>query len=74
MEMSKPYYIVTLIIQVDDEDHLRQAAAARAVNDGLSIAEWADIRGSVRGDLIMLLDPGTLAGCSIQESTAAECT
>lgn len=62
---------VRLDIEVYDMDQLKQAAAGRAVEDGLSIEDWEDIRRGPGDDLRMLLDPGIVAGSgfSIIDST-----
>ena len=63
-------YTVTMYVHVDDEEQLRLAAEARAVEDGLSMESWRDMRQGTGGDLVMLLDPGSLPGCSIEQSDA----
>jgi hypothetical protein len=65
------YYCFALNFRVLSADTLAQAAAERAVAEGLSEEEWASMRtrdGEVESDLTMLLDPGSLPGCEILDS------
>lgn len=54
-------YTFTLELDVYDEDHLREAARAHPDADGLDLDDVANC-------IQVLLDPGTLPGCSIEES------
>lgn len=58
-----------LSLTVDDEELLRRAAHVRAIEEN-----WPNPEHFLEGDLTdcvqMLLDPGTLLGCSISESRA----
>jgi len=71
MEISAEF---TLYLTVDDASALQAAAAARAVEDGAFATEqeYREEYGEddIAAHLRMLLDPGTLAGCSIIDSTA----
>lgn len=60
----------TMELDVHDEEALRLAAAARAVYEGMALEEWQETRVDTTDDIVMLLDPGLLAGCSIVESRA----
>ena len=68
---DKTYASVCLDVEVHDVDQLKQAAATRAVEEGLSLEDWEDIRRGPSDDLRMLLDPGLVAGAgfSITDST-----
>lgn len=63
--MSKHFYAVTIYLEIEDADELQRAAALRAIDSGLSESEWAYTRTGINDDLIMMLDPGQLEGCSI---------
>ena len=54
-------YTFTLELEVDDEDELREAARAHPDAEGLDLDDVATC-------IQVLLDPGTLPGCSIEES------
>lgn len=64
----------TLSLRVSDADELVRAAQARAVEEGLDTDDIActytidDLPACVQ----MLLDPGSVAGCSVYESSASE--
>ncbi|MFM9925450.1 hypothetical protein VLK31_20845 [Variovorax sp. H27-G14] len=45
---------------------LQHAAMARALEDGLSEAEWASMRVGLSDDLVMLLDPGLMVGAGFE--------
>lgn len=71
-------YEVTILVKVISERNLKVGAEIHArERDGLSAAEWAEIRNADGGgpepDLVTLLDPGTLPGCDIIE-TSVEAT
>lgn len=68
---DKTYASLCLYVEVHDMDQLKQAAAVRAVEEGLSSEDWEDIRRGPGDDLRMLLDPGLVvgAGFSITDST-----
>ena len=68
---DKTHASVCLDVEVYDMDQLKQAAAARAVEEGLSLEDWEDTRQGSGDDLRMLLDPGSVlgAGFSIIDST-----
>ena len=68
---NKIYASMCLDIEVHDINQLKQAAAARAVEEGLGLEDWEDIRRGPGDDLRMLLDPGLVlgAGFSIIDST-----
>ena len=70
--MSKRAITVNIEVVIDDEEQLRTAAAARAKEEGLDTAAWEEMRDGPEDDLIMLLDPGMLDGCSIIDSTTEE--
>jgi hypothetical protein len=70
--MSKRTFLVTIEVLVEDKAKLRSAAAARAQADGLDASDWESTRAGPTDDLIMLLDPGSLVGCSIIESHCEE--
>lgn len=65
-----------LYLKVVDAQELRTAAIERAIEEGLSFEEASaestieDGGVDVNWCLVMLLDPGTLAGCSILDSGA----
>lgn len=63
--------VFTAELAVFDEKALAQAAKTRALEDGLSEAEWASMRTGLSDDLVMLLDPGLItdAGFEILQST-----
>lgn len=76
--MSNPVYAVTVLVEVEDRSALYRAALARARSEGMTRGEWRTTRtdpshGSpAEADLIMLLDPGSLAGCDIHETKVEE--
>ncbi len=65
-------YTFSLELRVDDPEQLRVAAEERAVEGGQTPEEWRELRADsldpIQADIMMLLDPGTLPGCSIHES------
>ena len=65
-------YNFNLCAGVEDERALLHAAREKAVSDGDTIEHLQEADGSVNvaACLVTLLDPGTLAGCSIIDSTA----
>lgn len=67
-------YCIQILVTVDDEGELYKAALERALNvdklhpdavDGILRPDGAIDKGAC---LQMLLDPGTMAGCTIDES------
>lgn len=54
--------VVFLDIEVWDTEQLKDAAAARAVEDGITPEDWEEMRRGPGDDLRMLLDPGLVAG------------
>lgn len=69
-------YSFTLDLDVDDEAELLAAARARAIEDGMAedeaSAEEFLPAGNIHDALRILLDPGRLPGCSIQDSVVEE--
>jgi hypothetical protein len=65
--MSRTMYF-TIEVEIDDEETLRLAAEERAVAEGTSLEDWRETRDGAESDLVMLLDPGTLPGCSVLQS------
>ena len=63
-------YRVVMAIDVTDEAALEAAAKAKAIAEGLSEAEWGEIRFDARTDLELLLDPGSGPGFGV---FTAEC-
>lgn len=65
----------TLYVNVHSPDYLWDAAEARAIEEGMTDTEnRRDMLGTreepnLAGCLTMMLDPGSLAGCSIEDST-----
>lgn len=57
-------YTFTLELDVYDEDHLREAAANHPDAANFDPVDLEDIPTCIQ----ILLDPGTLPGCSIEES------
>lgn len=65
--MSEPTYVAFgADVKVHDPEALRIAAASKAVMEGMSPEQWADLRGDIVDDLIMLLDPGSIPGAGIE--------
>lgn len=66
----------TLNLRVYSVRSLLKAAAERAKADGLSRADWREYRSTRHSGLAacvqMLLDPGTIAGCEINDSDAQQ--
>ena len=58
--------VFTAELAISDEEALRQAARARAFKDGLTDEEWASMRSGMSDDLVMLLDPGLMAGAGFE--------
>lgn len=58
--------VFTAELAVFDEEALARAARARALEDGLSEAEWASMRSGLYDDLVMLLDPGLIADAGFE--------
>lgn len=61
-----------IALRIDDPELLRKAAEDRAVEDGLTVESWRETRKSSLDDLVMVLDPGSIPGCSIHGSGAEE--
>jgi len=57
---------VTFCVAVTDAPALRRAAAQLA--NAIGVFDWEATRCGVRDDLLMLLDPGPLAGVKILET------
>ena len=70
--MIKRVMVVSIEIVIDDEAQLRRAATERAVYEGIDLEDWEDTRNGPGDDLIMLIDPGMVEGCSIVETSTAE--
>jgi len=68
---TRTVLVFTAELAVFDEAALSRAAKTRALEDGLSEAEWASMRSGLSDDLVMLLDPGLIAeaGFEILQST-----
>jgi len=64
--MSGLSLVFTADIDVFDEEALRRAACAQASEEGLTEEGWASMRQGVASDLIMLLDPGGIAGAGFE--------
>lgn len=64
--------IFSIALQIDDPERLRKAAEDRAVEDGLTVESWRETRKGSMDDLVMLLDPGSIPGCSVHNSSAEE--
>lgn len=69
----KPVVTVSIAVEVEDETLLYKAALKQAKKNSLSKSDYdkmrkEDVHGPVGTDLIMLLDPGSLPGCSIVQS------
>lgn len=66
----------TLSLTVDDAVAFRKAAYERAresMTDEEGASDYLDITSTSLGDCaVMLLDPGSLPGAEIQDSTSAE--
>lgn len=63
---TRTMLVFTAELVVFNEAALRRAARARALEDGLGEQEWASMRSSVSDDLVMLLDPGLVAGAGFE--------
>lgn len=71
---KKTNWDFTLWLSVDDPKQLLRAALAHpdAVINAMKEADFRDEAGvDIQACLEMLLDPGSLPGCSIQSSTAS---
>lgn len=67
----------TLMLRITDETELREAAYQRAIEDGLSDEAAEEFRNGVMPVsqcVVMLLDPSTLEGASIEWSQADDVT
>ena len=58
-------YRVVMAIDVTDEAALEAAAKAKALAEGLTEAEWGEIRFDTCTDLELLLDPGSGPGFGV---------
>jgi hypothetical protein len=69
---GKANYEFSLYLNVYDPAQLFKAALASAIEDGMdaSVLVGADDDIDIRACLIQLLDPGSLPGCDIYNSTA----
>jgi hypothetical protein len=68
--MRKKTYVLVMQITVHDEAALEAAAARKALQDGLTETEWAEIRMDATSDLEIILNP--LSGNGF-EVIRAEC-
>jgi hypothetical protein len=72
----KRTFIISIEVEVNDEDLLRAAALRRALADGVDELDWLETQaaGGPGADLQMLLDPGSMwdEGCSINQSYVEE--
>jgi len=56
---------------VQDEAALQRAAELRAVDEGLMLQDWHEMRRGVGDDIVMMLDPAThIPGCEVECSNA----
>jgi hypothetical protein len=69
MTKNKTYRVV-MAIDVTDEAALKAAAKAKALAEGLTEAEWAEIRYDICTDLELLLDPGSGPGFGVFNAQA----
>ena len=73
----KTTYTFTITLEVNDPKSIRRKAVQRARREsGIFVKEYDQMRkeypgGPVASDLVMLLDPGTLAGTSIVAAEAS---
>ncbi len=67
-------YRVVMAIDVTDEAALEAAAKAKALAEGLTEAEWAEIRYDTSTDLELLLDPGSGPGFGVFNAQAQPVT
>lgn len=68
-----PTYEFTLRLSVYDKRLLMKRALRQALAEGLSAHDYRAMRREgdySRADIVMLLDPGSIPGCNIQDSTA----
>lgn len=59
--MSSSIRTVSIMVDITNAERLRQAAELRAVQDGLSVEHWREVRArgdALGNDVRMLLDPG----------------
>ena len=72
--LTKKPYTFTLELDVYDAKSLAEVAEKRAVTNGLDLKDWRAMRKDqgdpISCDLQMLLDPGSLVGCNIQNGYA----
>jgi hypothetical protein len=64
--MSRRVLVFTAEIAVFDEEALSRAARVQARKDGLADEVWASLRAGTTDDLVMLLDPGSIADAGIE--------
>ena len=69
--IKKRTYRVVMAIDVTDEAALKAAAKARALAEGLTEAEWGEIRFDTCTDLELLLDPGSGPGFGVFNARAS---
>ncbi len=69
--MSRRVLVFTAELAVFDEEALSRVARVQARKDGLADEVWASLRAGTADDLVMLLDPGSIAdaGFEILHST-----
>lgn len=67
---SRELITVTIEVAVHDEEALKAAALAQGLKEGLTAEHFAETFDDPGKHLIMLLDPGSLPGCSILNSDA----
>ncbi|QRF63283.1 hypothetical protein [Variovorax paradoxus] len=81
MSASTRTVVFTAQLRIGDVEALRAAAAMRAVQVGLTAQEWTSMRSGSSDDVVMLLDPGSIAAagleiiqsrCEILDSEAVE--
>jgi hypothetical protein len=72
--MMSRHHVVTIELTVNDAAALLDAATARAIADGAPVDDLVDAEGEPNtcACLQMLLDPGNLDGCDIEQSSAEE--
>jgi len=58
--------IFTAQVRIHNEEALRQMAAEHAIRAGLSSSEWTSMRSGSSDDVVMLLDPGCIAGTGFE--------
>lgn len=71
--MTTKRFTFSLELSVHDAKSLRQAAELRAIDGGMTAEDWQELRASefnpMAADIQMLLDPGSLPGCDIEQSS-----